>query len=87
MKRVYIKPEIVFESFTLSTNIAGDCEPPYVTTATEGACGVPGSAPGIMLFTIGVDGSNCTFPGPADHITDDGFCYHNPSEDHNLFNS
>lgn len=26
MKKVYEKPEIVFESFSLSTSIAGDCE-------------------------------------------------------------
>lgn len=84
MKKAYSAPDILFESFTLSTHIAGDCEPPYVTTATEGACGVPGTG-GVMLFTVGV--GNCTAPGPDDYVTNNGFCYHNPSDDQNLFNS
>ncbi len=83
MKKAYSAPDILFESFTLSTHIAGDCEPPYVN-ATEGACGVPGTG-GVMLFTVGL--GDCTSPGPDTYETNDGFCYHNPSDDKNLFNS
>lgn len=84
MKKVYSAPDILFESFALSTNIAGDCEPPYVTTASKGSCGVPGTG-GVMLFTVGL--GNCNAPGYNEYVTNDGFCYHNPTDDKNLFNS
>ena len=85
MKRTYSKPEIMFESFTLSTNIAGDCER-IVGNPTKGSCGVPGSAPGINVFTSDMDGANgCTVPNFTDEL--DGYCYHTPESNYTLFNS
>ena len=37
MKKRYTKPEIMFEDFTLSTNIAGDCEV-KTWTPNSGTC-------------------------------------------------
>lgn len=87
MKKVYIKPEIMFEDFTLSTNIAGDCEGEFVNNATKGACAVIGTG-GVMIFSenMGV----CEFTPGAFGQADDtwnGLCYHVPNAEHNLFNS
>ena len=86
MKKVYVKPEIVFESFTLSTNIAGDCER-IVGNPSKGTCGVLGNVRGednIFASTVGgVDG--CQIWNDTDKH--DGFCYHVPTESTNLFNS
>ena len=88
MKRRYEKPQIVFEVFTLSTNIAGDCEAPYVGNATKGTCAVIGTG-GISVFDSKVGGA-CMFTpegfGGEDDIWD-GLCYHVPTEYNNLFNS
>ena len=87
MKKTYLKPEIAFESFTLSTNIAGNCEQPFVTNSTKGVCAIESSG-GVNIFSGTV--ALCDFlpeqmGGKEDEW--DGFCYHVPTEDRNLFNS
>lgn len=87
MKKIYHKPQIVFESFTMSTNIAGDCEPPFVNNASKGVCTVNGNG-GLAIFDDLVSACNANpeeMGGIADHW--DGLCYHVPTEDNNLFNS
>lgn len=89
MKKTYSKPEIVFESFSLSTNIAGDCET-KTNTQYSGSCGYP--LRGEVLFILGMYG--CT-TGPQESIAGDGstiigndeVCYHVPTSYNNLFNS
>ena len=88
MKKTYTKPEISFESFLMSTNIAGDCEKPFVNNPSKGACAVLGSG-GVAVFDAKVGGA-CTWTPEAmgyekDHY--DYLCYHVPTEDNNLFNS
>ena len=84
MKKVYMKPEIMFESFTLSTNIAGDCE---VKTwlPSNNSCGLDFS--GVTVFMTGMNG--CT-DIQIDSEGGDGewnnICYHVPYGE-NLFNS
>ena len=39
MKKLYSKPEIIFESFTLSTNIAANCELKTALPSSTEACG------------------------------------------------
>ena len=79
MKKTYTKPEIAFESFLTSTSIAGECEGPAVGNPTRGTCGIPGSAPGMNLFSAGIKGDNgCHIPSEDD--PNDDFCYHNPTE-------
>ena len=88
MKREYSKPQIMFEDFTLSTNIAASCDR-IVNNPTQGACGIPGSAPGMDVFSAGIQG--CTISeGIVDGVADgmyDGFCYHVPNDNSQLFNS
>lgn len=82
MKKVYSKPEIAFESFVLSTNIAGNCDM-IVGNPSKDACGIVGSD-GTTLFTA----KACDFDWQSLKGDDyDGFCYHNPSEKTNMFNS
>ena len=77
MKKNYSKPEIVFESFTLSTNIAAGCEIKH-PLPTSGQCGI--EFDGDVIFVEGA----C--PDPVVDGTG-GFCYHNPSDLDRMFNS
>lgn len=81
MKREYRKPEIMFEDFTLSTNIAGDCQH-KINTLTENVCAYETSG-GISTFTDLI--SACDFT--SSDGTADGFCYHVPDGGPSLFNS
>lgn len=87
MKKIYNAPDILFESFLLSTNIAGDCEGPKVGNPARGTCGIPGSAPGMNLFSAGIDNPEFGCHVPSMDSENDEFCYHNPTEYNNLFNS
>lgn len=84
MKKVYSKPEIFFEDFTLTTNIAGDCEH-KTNTPSSYQCGV--NASGINVFLEGMTGCE-DFEVVA--VGGDGefnnICYHVPYGE-NLFNS
>lgn len=81
MKKSYVKPEILFESFSLSTNIAGDCEN-IITNSTEGVCAYETTG-GIATFTDSINACDFTSSdGKAD-----GFCYHVPDGGPNIFNS
>ena len=81
MKKTYTKPEIIFESFSFSTNIAGDCGILY-SVSSEGVCGFDYGGEFIFLTNI----SGCTKKLEADDNTS-GFCYHNPYDVNRLFNS
>lgn len=86
MKKTYTAPRILFESFAMSTNIAGNCES-IVDNPTRGTCAVVSSG-GINIFDSSVSACFYTpdvFGGTAD--TWEGFCYHVPTEYNNLFNS
>ena len=81
MKKMYSKPEIMFESFVMSTNIAAGCKM-IVGTPSENSCGIVGSD-GVSLFA-----EHCGFDWTilnGDNYN--GFCYHNPSDDNRMFNS
>lgn len=87
MRKTYSKPDIVFENFAISTNIAGDCES-IVGNPAKGTCAVLGTG-GIDMFD-GTVGAVCVFkPEDMGGVKDqwDGFCYHVPTEYNNLFNS
>lgn len=81
MKKEYMKPTIVFEDFTLSTNIAAGCDS-IVGNPSQGTCGIPGTG-GICIFSTPETGCNILF----DDGSYDGLCYHVPTEGNNLFNS
>lgn len=83
MKKKYSKPEIMFESFTLSTNIAGGC---VQSTHEDQGCGRLFSN-GEVVFMI--DSTGCATKVVPDQDGDGmwgTYCYHNPTGQ-NLFNS
>ena len=82
MKKQYSKPEIMFESFTLSVNIAGDCEI-KIDNQSKDTCGYIHGTGAETLFIN--DSTGCS-SHTADS-EDNGFCYHVPIESNNLFNS
>lgn len=82
MKKKYIKPEINFESFTLSSCIAGSCEE-RTDTPSAGECGYQPEGYDEKIFVTGVEG--CT--EIHDEGMYNGLCYHVPQESYNLFNS
>lgn len=82
MKKLYIKPEIMFESFSLSTNIAGDCEE-KTNNPTNGTCGMDFS--GFKVFMHDMNG--CSDIKVNDGESFNGLCYDTPTADNNLFNS
>ena len=79
MKKVYSRPEIAFESFTLSTNIAG-CMYSTSLPSYEQGCGWESEEFGVVLFAS----SLCEYAPPTDY---DEVCYHNPSLENNIFGS
>ncbi len=87
MKKVYTAPQILFESFTMSTNIAAGCDE-IIRTFDKGSCAIEGTG-GIKLFAADMPGI-CEFtPEGMGGVPDmyDGLCYHVPTEDANLFAS
>lgn len=89
----YTKPMIVFESFSLSTNIAGDCEVMNNNTPAKGSCAyrVQFGKVTRYFFTDSV-GAACTTQENSGVFFDanspyNGFCYHIPDESYTLFNS
>lgn len=82
MKKVYEKPEIVFENFSLSTNIAADCEVRANTQSNFDSCGVAFS--GDVIFISKESGCSTCISFDDEY---GGMCYHVPSEENNIFNS
>ena len=81
-KKIYSKPEILFEDFSLSTNIAAGCE--KVPFSNVENCGVKWGK--LVLF--GEEGySNCSNKIIEGKNSYDNLCYHNPNEGFNVFNS
>lgn len=87
MKKTYTKPGIVFESFLMDTNIAGDCEV-KTNTPSKSQCGINY---GPFVVFLDATGSLCTGAGRVPSTGGDGdyngLCYHVPTGDKNLFNS
>lgn len=88
-KKKYSEPDIYFENFALSTSIAAGCEK-QPSNANDGNCGVRWG--NIYVFTTNVTG--CTSPitegstqGNWVDKENNGLCYHNPSDNFNVFNS
>lgn len=80
MKKAYEAPEILFENFSLSTSISVGCELDTPLPSYEQNCGYP--VKGGIVFS---DPNQCTHPEQSG--TYNGFCYHVPVEEKNLFNS
>lgn len=85
MRKSYTKPQILFENFALSTNIASGCETISGLQAA-GNCGFDFS--GLMVFVSKETGCSDIQVAPGgDDGEFNGICYHVPTETNNLFNS
>ena len=83
MKKEYCKPDVFFEDFTMSTNIAAGCEEkPFGNTDM---CGVKWSK-GQILFSD-IPGTICTKKVIDGSSEANGLCYHNPYDSYNVFYS
>ena len=84
MKKEYSAPEIIFDSFALSQNMASsnsNCDR-NLTNMYSGSCGMVVEGTGSVLFTFPANG--CT------NKVQDGFggmCYQVPTAGNRLFNS
>ena len=85
MKKNYEKPMILFEDFTMSTNIAAGCN--YISNHAENECGyIVEGATGfgdITVYMTSITGCDWT------HVDGEynGICYHGPIDTSDLFNS
>ena len=83
MKKVYSKPEVMFESFALSTSIAG-CAFETNLPSLEASCGYVTTG-GFGTITVFVSEPNCTYVPPNGEYGN--ICYHNPTAENGLFGS
>lgn len=82
MKKQYSAPDIMFESFTLSTSIAGDCEK-IIGNQVVYTCGVRFGTK--VVFTGNATG--CTTKVEDGSKDYNGWCYHIPVDNKEIFNS
>lgn len=83
MKKPYVKPEVHFESFELSTSIATGCE--FKSNHTKNQCGFEVEGLDGNVFITGVTG--CKYKEPDSENNTYGICYHVPIDKSNLFTS
>lgn len=82
MKKEYIKPLVIVENFSLSTNIAGNCGL-IVNNSSENVCAYNPDRSSKYIFTSTI--SACiTHEDDGEY---EGICYHAPTEAYELFNS
>ena len=90
MKKVYNKPEILFESFASSTNIAANCKV-KIEGHSQGTCPYKVSAGDQTWSIFTGDFSVCTTnEADLDNNADgayNGICYDVPFDGNSLFNS
>lgn len=84
MKKAYTKPAIMFEDFTLSTNIAGDCET-KTNTPNSGNCAYTVYDEFLGKLDVFLSDMNICTTKEADGEYN-GICYQVPYGE-NLFNS
>ena len=84
MKKTYSKPQIMFEAFTLSTNIAAGCGIKTKLMDRSGGCGWQPDPRAEVIFNFGVQGSDCEV-GPGEMYNE--LCYDNPYGEYMLFTS
>lgn len=82
MKKAYSTPDILFDSFALSQNIAAACAQ-NVNTQYTGVCGVPFG--NKMVFTMGTSGCRVKIEDGSPVFN--YLCYHIPVDQNKLFNS
>ena len=82
MKKTYCKPQIIFEDFELTANIANGCR--HSAGHNRTSCGY--TVPGIgKLFTGSVTIGSCNIQVYTDGAY--GLCYHLPMERNSVYAS
>lgn len=74
MKKTYVKPQVLFESFELSANIAGGCGKPLNHGMVD--CQ---PLPGVSLF---LDKGTCQYTPD-----ENGLCYQTSTDENRIFAS
>lgn len=82
MKKVYTKPQIAFESFQLTSNIAGDCNTKPNTQADDATCGYNDN--GWIVFQ---NSAVCIHVQVGPDGKHNRLCYHVPTGDMSVFTS
>lgn len=83
MKKTYMKPEIMFDDFSLNTNISAGCE--IITdNQSKNSCAYLFGRDQNPVFSYSI--AACVYKENPDEEYDD-ICYHVPSDNNNLFNS
>ena len=85
MKKAYVQPDIIFDSFSLSENVAtanANCTR-NITNQYSGDCGLQYG--NKVVFVQGAGG--CHFKVVDGSPMFNGLCYHIPTGDRRLFNS
>lgn len=90
MKKAYIKPEIIFEDFTLSTNIAAGCE--VIVNQAMYQCPYQAGRGSNTKNVFTDEYGGCEWSEGVIYEADgtpsyNGVCYHVPMESNNLFTS
>jgi hypothetical protein len=81
MKKTYEKPDIMYENFSMSTNIAAGCE--EKANYGEYICGVKWGEGAFTLFTDAIFACKTkVVDGSGEY---DSLCYHNPTSENNVF--
>lgn len=84
MKKRYSKPEIQFENFCLTTNIAAGCN--EIANAMPGQCGVEFIEGGAMnIFLESVTGCTIKIEDGSGEFNE--ICYYNPTPGNGVFTS
>ncbi len=89
MKKTYLKPQITFESFSLSTCIAGTCGI-KTDLQSQYVCGLEFGDE--MIFTSAISGcttavTDGSISVPGQNGSLNPICYHSPTETSRLFGS
>ena len=80
MKKLYTKPEIIFDSFELTESIAAGCT--FITSnVSPYACAVLDKEFGYTIFS---DYAICDSTPPGGN---DSICYHVPTADYSVYTS
>ena len=92
MKKLYNKPQVIIEEFTISQSVASGCT--VSAQFNKNNCGIPGKYEDEILFSLGLAGSPCTYkPVGTDNNQngiddlDDKYCYHIPTDANRYFGS
>ena len=78
MKKAYSTPEIIFENFAMSTSVAAGCEKIALNDKGEVQWGT------LKIFTQTMDCRDQIIEGDDQY---NKLCYHNPTDNYNVFYS